>query len=183
MGFRQEFQFLAAPRRGDAPYEAREHLARVLPADVVEQLKGLVAEVEDVAAVQVDPVRRRGEDHVGYLSGGYAQVYRCSETPLGALHVTDLDEAAEPFLEDLGAGLTRGQGIDREAGRSSGALGSHLPDALVEGEGAVFGIEIGEDVGRAGHHSHGRSPAAIRVCSPEPGADSQRRAVVRRGTS
>ena len=49
----------------------------------------------------------------------------------GALRVTDLDEAAEPFLEDLGAGLTRWQGIDREAGRPPGALGGHLPDALV----------------------------------------------------
>ena len=105
----------------------------MLPADVVEQLKGLVAEVEDVASVQIDPVRSRGEDHVGYLSGRYAQVDRCAQTPFGALHVTDLDEAAEPFLEDLGPGLTCGQGIDWKAGRPPGALGGHLPDALVEG--------------------------------------------------
>ena len=56
------------------------------------------------------------------------------------LVVTDLDEAAEPSLEDLGAGLSRGQRIDQEAGRSSGALGGYLSDALVEGERAVFGV-------------------------------------------
>ena len=104
MGFRQELS--SSLRRAVAMpgYEAGEHLARVLPADVVEQLERLVAEVEDVAGVQIDPVRGRGEDHVGYLAGGYAEVDRCAETPLGALVVTDLDEAAEPSLEDLGGG-------------------------------------------------------------------------------
>ena len=68
MGLRQELSSLAAARRGDAVHEAGEHLARVLPTDVVEQLEGLVAEVEDVSGVQIDSVRRRGEDHVGYLA-------------------------------------------------------------------------------------------------------------------
>ena len=35
-----------------------------------------------------------------------------------------------------------------------------------------------EDVGRAGHHRQGLSPAAIRVGGPEHGADRQRRPVV-----
>ena len=112
----------------------------MLPADVVEQLERLVTEVEDVACVQIDPVRRRGEDHAGYLAGGYAEVDGSSETPLGALVVADLDEAAEPSFEDLGASLPRGQRIDQEAGRSSGALGGYLSDALVEGERAVFRV-------------------------------------------
>ena len=150
----------------------------MLPADVIEQLESLVAEVEDVACVQIDPVRRRGEHHVGYLAGGNAEVDGSAETALGALVVTDLDEASEPSLEDLGAGLSRGQRIDEEAGRTSGALGGHLSDALVEGERAVFGVQMREDVGRAGHHRQGLSPAAIRVGGPEHGADGQRRPVV-----
>ena len=89
-------------------YEAGEHLACVLPADVVEQLERLVAEVDDVAGVEIDPVGRRGEHHIGYLTGGYAEADRRAKASLGALVVTDLDEAAEPSLQDFRPGFAGG---------------------------------------------------------------------------
>ena len=66
-------------------YEAGEHLACVLPADVVEHLERLVAEVDDVAGVEVDPVGRRGDHHIGNLRGGYAEADRRVKAALGAL--------------------------------------------------------------------------------------------------
>ena len=101
------------------------------------------------------------------------------EAPLGALVVPDLDEPAEPLLQDLRARLPRGEGVDQESGRHSRTLGGHLPDPLEQGAGPVFGVEAFQDVGGAGHHGQPLAPAAVRIGRAEPGADGQHRAVVR----
>ena len=66
-------QLLAAAGRGYAMDQAGQDLARVLPADVVQELEGLVAEVDDMAPIQVDAVRRGSKHHVGDLPPGDAE--------------------------------------------------------------------------------------------------------------
>jgi hypothetical protein len=50
-GMAPGIQFLATSGCGHALYQARQHLGGMLPADVIEQLKGLIGEVYDVPAV------------------------------------------------------------------------------------------------------------------------------------
>ena len=127
--------------------EAGQHEAGVFPTYVVEKLERLVAEVDDVPSVYVDPVGRRREDHIGYFTLGDAQIDCSSKAALGPLIVAHLYESAEPFLEHLGSRLARWEWIDQEPRRSSGALRRHVPYPLVQGEGAVLGREVAKHVG------------------------------------
>ncbi len=57
-------------------HEAREHMARMLPAEVVKQLERLVSEVHDVTGIYVDVVGCRREDDVRNRRGRDSHIDR-----------------------------------------------------------------------------------------------------------
>ena len=174
-------EFFASPSRGHALDEAGEDLPGVFPSDVVEEFEGFVAEVDNVSAVDVDTVGGGGEDDVVDVALGQAEVDGGPEYAFGAIGVSDFDEIAEPLFEDFGSGFTSWQGFDDEARWSARTLGGYLSESLVEGSGLVIGMEEVEEVGGAGEHAEGGSPAFVGVRGAECCADSKWFAVVGRG--
>ena len=109
---------LHASRAGQAGNDRGENLFGVLPADVVEQLEGLVGEVESMARIEEEVVRAGGEDHLGDGGRGKAEVDGGAERAFGRLRGARLDEAPEP-LQVAGGGREAPSPAGR--GRSSGA--------------------------------------------------------------
>ena len=147
--------------------EAGQNLLGHFPAQMVQQLEGLAGEVDDVPRVDVDMVGGGGEDHLGDVVAGEAEPDGGHEAAFSALVVADVDEVAEPALEDLGAGLAGGQRVDLESWSLASALAGDVAQALVQGARTVVVVELGQDVGGTGEDAHGRAPAAGRVGGAE----------------
>ena len=111
-------------------------------------------------------------------SRGYPALYGRDEAPLGALLIPDVYKIAEPAAENLRAGLPGGQRVHREAGRLSSAFPCDVEQALVQGPGPVFLVQLRQHVGGAGHDGHGCAPPIGRIGGAEPGAYPQRLQII-----
>src|SRR3972149_10266449 len=74
-----------------------EYLLGVFPADMVEQLEGLVGEIQRVSFVQEQVVCAAGEDHLGDRLLWQSDAYRRAQRSLRSILGAHLDEAAEPL--------------------------------------------------------------------------------------
>src|SRR5215218_796303 len=137
-------EFLRSPRHRQPGHEAGQDRRCLLPADHVEQLARLVDEVERVPTVEEEVIGRRGCQNVGKGGWGYVGGGRCQERALGAVGVTDLDEAPEPPSQAIGCkgNTARWEGIKCEAGRLPCTVAGDVDQTVVEGECLVLRVQL-----------------------------------------
>ena len=160
---------LHAARAREAGDDGGEDLLGVLPADVVEQLEGLVGEVEGVAGIEEEVVGAGGEDHLGDGGGGQVEVDGGAQGAFGGLRGARLDEAAEPLqvaVRVAQLGLQRGE---VEVGWLVRSRAGDVDRAVEDGEGAVLLVEDGEDVGHGGKDGEAGAPAVGAIAHAEEG--------------
>ena len=125
---RQLFHALGPDHAG---YQRRQDGRRLLPADVVEQLEGLVGEVERVALVQIEVVGAGGEDHRRDVCLGEAEADGGAQGALGGVFGAAVDEAAEPVDIALGPRLLGLQWLQVEARRLVLGRARDVDDAVI----------------------------------------------------
>ena len=123
--------FLAARRRAQLADQARQHFVGVLPADVIQQFRGLVDEIRDVAAVQEHVVRGGAHHHVHQQRGVAVHGHGGQQAPRGAVRIAHFHEAAEPALQLFERQVLRIQGLQVEPRRLSVAVPGDVRQALV----------------------------------------------------
>jgi hypothetical protein len=139
----------------------------VLPADQVEQLEGLVCEVERVPLIEEEVVRARGEDHLRDLLLAQPDADRRPQAALRRLGRARLDEAAKPGPVHLGPRLPRGQRLQVEVRRLAGRVARDVHEPVVERAGAVRRLEHRQDAPHRREDRHPRAPAVRAVARAE----------------
>ena len=162
---------LLAPRRGtQLAHRAGQHFPGVLPADVVQQFRGLVDEIRDVAAVQEHVVRGGGHHHVDEQRGFAVHGNGGEQAPRGAVRIAHLHEAAEPALQLLDRQIFGIQRLQVEPRRFSVAVAGHVRQPLVEGEDLLVLRQVCAQVGHGGQDGQARPPSGRPVPHPVPAA-------------
>ena len=151
-------------------HEARQDRARVLPADVVDELEGLVREVEGVPDVEEDVVRAGREDHLAELLRRQPDRDRGAQRPLRRLLRACLDEAPEPGAVHLGAPLLRLERIEVEVRWLPGRRARDVHEPLVE---RAWPVRRRQQRQHVRHRREDREPAAP-ACRPVAGAEERR---------
>ncbi len=143
--------------------ERREHLTRGVRPEEVERLERLVREVDGVAAVDEHMVGDRREHRC--LDRG--QVRRLGQRGLerapGRIGGTSLDEAPIPRGQARHRYRLGRKGPHREARRLIAGVVRHERQTVHEGERAVVGVEVGEEVGHGDEHRQARAPPCASI--------------------
>ena len=138
----------------------------VRPADQIQELEGLVDEVQCVAAVGKHAVGGGGEQHLG--EGGGSQPSRDAREngSLDRIAVTHCSPMAQPPRQRLG----RRRRLQRLAWAPCGpprTILGHFRDALVEREIARFFRQLGQEIAERSEHREPRSPIRTSARSEE----------------
>jgi hypothetical protein len=149
----------------------------VLPANQVQQLERLVAEVEHVAGVRVEALGGGVEDQLVQFGHAGPVLDRRQQGPLRRIALANGRPVAEPVVELLEGHLV---GLQRVAVAARGhprRVGRHPARSLVEGQVGRFLAEVRDQVGHRGQDRHSTGPA-VAILQPEQGHLSNNLAVV-----
>ena len=150
---------VGAARRHQLADHGRQDGRRVLVADQLDALEGLVDEVQRMAAVGKRPVGDRDEQHRRQPVQRQALVDGGEQRALGGVAMPPLGPLAKPALERGDARPGAGERCAIAARRHAVAIGGHPPDAL---EQRQVGLLLGQDrqqVGERGHDGHADAEA------------------------
>src|SRR5207247_1898282 len=130
----------------------RQDCRRVLPADMLEELEGLVDEVEAVAAVGVDAVGRRQQHDLGKFCGRGSSVNRGEQRALCRVGMAHGGPVPEPAPDRL-----RWQRLVERlacmASRLPLAVLRHVANALVESQIRRVIRKLREETRECGKHT------------------------------
>ena len=157
----------------------------MLPADAVEELEGLVDEVDDVAAFEVEVVGRRRHHHLHQvgrarraLDGGQQGAFR----PVGVAH---FNEVPEPPSERVVRDRPALEGPQRDPRRLAAGVRRYVQNPLVQGGDALVALQVVAHVGHGGEDRHAVGPTgtpaaySVEAAGPHdlvrvrPGADER----------
>ena len=88
--------FLTALCHGQVPEHAGQDGAGVFPANMLQELKAFVDEIQRMAHIEIEVIGRSRQQHIGHIRRRGAQRQRCEHTALRPVAVAHLDPTPQP---------------------------------------------------------------------------------------